>query len=78
MAQKIKLTKAVYKNIRATLAPQVRKSAEKIGTACNEQSSWGGYVVKHDAARSVVVALSDRKDNARSNRMLRNAERGRI
>lgn len=73
---KVNISKADRRKIHGELNPHIRKAANSIGDACNQQSSWGGYKVEHNANRSVVVAVNA-KDNARSNRLLRNADRGR-
>lgn len=73
----IKLSKAVRDQINKLAMPQVKKSAEAIERACNEQSSWDFYRTYHHDDASRVAALNA-GDNARSNRLVRNADRGRV
>ena len=77
MAIRLKWTSTARGELKALLAPVLAERAEKIADACNAQSSWGFYKAypHEDAAR---VAVLDTGSDARTNRLLRNLEAGRL
>ena len=70
-------TRRAYGNLLRLLTPTLNDCAEKIADACNAESSWGFYKAypHEDAAR---VAVLDTGSDARTNRLLRNLEAGRL
>lgn len=59
----------------------IRRHAEAIASACNAESSWGGYVVEDDSeeerpARAVVIDTAVPSSDGRRDRMIRNLDAG--
>ena len=77
MAVPFKITEAKRAELHRLLRPVLAEKAERIADACNAQSSWGFYKAypHEDAAR---VAVLDTGSDARTNRLLRNMEAGRL
>ena len=77
MALKFNLTQVKRDELKRLLAPVLAESADKIADACNEASTWGAYRAHHhdDVAR---VSVYNSKSDARTNRLLRSLEAGRV
>ena len=77
MAVKFNLTQAKRNELKRLLTPVLAESADKIAAACNEASSWGAYRAHHhpDVAR---VSVYNSASDARTNRLLRSLDAGRV
>lgn len=74
-----KLSRRARDQLLDLLDPLLVESAERIAAACNSESSWGGYHAFAKGRRAGVVAEGRAAaDNARSQRMLRNLDVGRL
>ena len=77
MAVKFKLTQAKRDELKRLLTPVLAESADRIADACNEASSWGAYRAHHHPDVARVSVYNDASD-ARTNRLLRNLDAGRL
>ena len=89
MRHKIRVSDAGRRAVKRAAMPYLLDSARRIADAANAESSWsrgsglrgspGGYVAEEGKGAAVVIAMtpSARADNARAQRILRLADRGR-
>ena len=79
MVVKFILAQRRRKELKDLLDPLIQRGAEQIADACNAESSWGGYHADTDTP-GIARVWADSKasvDAARSQRLIRNLDRGR-
>ena len=89
---KVRVSAQGRRAVKRAALPHLVDSAQRIADAANRESSWaapegsglkgspGGYVAREGKSVAVVIALSPgaSRDNARTQRLLRLANRGRV
>lgn len=77
MGVKFTLTQGKRDALKRLLQPKLVEAANRIEGACNAESSWGFYrAYAHEGVTRVAVL--NQGSDARTNRLLRNLEAGRV